>query len=428
MSDRRLELGVVALAVLVWALPLQLASPWAGTVITDVPVYAEAAGAMLDGQLPYRDFTLEYPPLATLVFLVPDLLPVGYGEAFSVLMLIALCGLALGVMATARALGFSRRREAVAGVAIALSPLLLGNLVETRFDLVVAAAVAWTLWAAASGRLRLAWALLAVASLIKLFPLALAPALAIYCWRRRGGRATLSGAGIGAAVLAVGVLPFAALSLSGTWGLVDYHLDRPPQIESSAAAYMLALHALADVPVAVENSFGSQGLSGQGVAIVAAFSAAAALVAIGAALVTQWLASRGARPPGDARLFVAASAAVVAALLAGGKVLSPQFVVWLLPFGFLIAGRFAWLAAGGTVLAMLLTQAYFPSIYWNLVALDSGPIWLLIARNAVIIGLIGACWPRPSVALRSEGRVLWWRRPPAAPQRERAAAGRFLTD
>lgn len=428
MSGRRLDLGVVALAVLVWAVPLQLAGPWADTVITDVPIYAEAADAMLAGQIPYRDFDLEYPPLAALVFLIPGLLPVGYGEAFSVLMLIALCTLALGVMATARALGFDRRREAVAGVAIALSPLLLGNLMETRFDLAVAAVVAWTLWAAASGRLRLAWALLAIAALIKLFPLALVAALAIYAWRRLGGRATLRGAGIGAAVLVAGVLPFAALSLGGTWGLVDYHLDRPPQIEASASAYMLALHALADVPVTIENSFGSQGLSGQGVAIIAALSSAVAVAVVVAALVTQWLASRGARAPGDARLLVAASATSVAALMVGGKVLSPQFVVWLLPFGFLIAGRFAWLAAGGTVLAMLLTQMYFPTSYWDLVALESGPIWLLVARNAVIIGLVAAYWPRPSVAIRAEGRVLGWLRPGAGSPPERAAAARFLAD
>ncbi len=428
MTSRQLGVMVVALAVIVWAVPFQVAPVWADVVITDIPVYREAADRVLDGAVPYRDFALEYPPGALLVFLAPALVPIGYGEAFSVLMLAALVATALGAMATARALGLDRRREAFAGIAIAVSPLLLGNLVETRFDLVPTALVAWTLWAAARGRMRLAWALLGAAALVKLFPLALVPALAVYHLRRSGVRATLRGAAGGLAVFAAGLIPFVALSLSGTWDLVQYHLDRPPQIESTASAYLLSLHALANVPVAVENSFGSQGIPGSAAATIATATTAAALVAVVAILVTFRSALRGARPPGDARLLVAASAATLAALLAGGKVLSPQFLVWLLPVGFLIAGRFAWAAAGGTVLALLLTQAYFPSSYWDLVALDGPQIWTLVLRNAVIIALVAAYWPRPSVATRAEGRVLWWLPRERPPRAESAVAARYLTD
>ncbi len=428
MSSRLLTVIVVALAVIVWAVPLQLAPVWADTVITDIPVYREVADSVLDGQVPYRDFDLEYPPGALIPFLLPALAPVGYGEAFSVLMLLALIATALGAMATARALGFDRHREAVAGVAIALSPLLLGNLVETRFDLVPTALVAWALWAAASGRHRLAWGLLGGAALVKLFPLALVPALLILHLRRSGGAEAIRGAAIGAGVFVAGLVPFALLSLSGTWDLVQYHLDRPPQIESTASAYLLSLHALADVPVAVENSFGSQGIPGSAASTLALATTLAALAAVVALLVTYHGGLKGTRPPGDARLMVAASAATLAALMAGGKVLSPQFLVWLLPVGFLIAGRFAWTAAGGTVLAMLLTQAYFPSDYWDLVALQSTQIWILVLRNAVIIGLVAAFWPRPSVATRPEGRVLWWRPPGRPPRSDSAVAARYLTD
>ncbi len=419
---------VVALAIAVWAVPLQLVPLWADTVITDVPVYQEAADRILDGQVPYRDFVLEYPPAAAAVFALPALPPVGYGEAFSVLMLLALVATVLGVMATARALGLSRGREAAAGIAIAFSPLLLGNLVETRFDLVAAALVAWMLWAAAAGRLRLAWGLLAGAALVKLFPLALVPALVIYHRRRAGWRSTFRGAAGGAAVLALGVVPFVVASPSGAWEVVQYHLDRPTQIESTASAYLLSLHALAGIPIGVENSFGSQGLPSEAASLIALLTTAVALAVVVAALSVYWSALRGTRPPGDARLMVAASAATIVALMAGGKVLSPQFMIWLLPVGFLIAGRFAWLAAGGTIVALLLTQAYFPASYWELVALEPRPIWLLVLRNAVLIGLVAAYWPRPSVASRPEGRVLWWLARERPPQTDSAVVARYLTD
>ena len=65
----------------------------------------------------------------------------------------------------------------MAAVLVAVSPLLIGNLVETRFDMALAALLTWTLWAAVTERWRLAWGLLAAATLLKLVPLVLIPVL-----------------------------------------------------------------------------------------------------------------------------------------------------------------------------------------------------------------------------------------------------------
>ena len=129
-------------------------------------------------------------------------------------------------------------------------------------------------------------------------------------------------------------------------------------------------------------------------------------------------------------VMVAGVAATVAALVATGKVLSPQFMVWLLPATFLVCGRYgpgAWVAG---VAAMVLTQTYFPDRYWDLVALHHGPILLLCARNAVLMMLVALCWPRgrqgmppPSGPVMSRG--------PGAPEvtgPDHAVRARYLTD
>ena len=41
--------------------------------ITDIPVYERYGWAMADGQVPFRDFRLEYPPGALPVFVLPAL-------------------------------------------------------------------------------------------------------------------------------------------------------------------------------------------------------------------------------------------------------------------------------------------------------------------------------------------------------------------
>jgi hypothetical protein len=400
---------------------------YADAVITDIPTYRAAYDHIAAGDIPYRDFSLEYPPLAAGLFWLAGVLPGVYSGAFSGLMLLALCATAVGAVALARALALDQRRQALAGVAVAVSPLLMGDLVETRFDMALAAFLVWTVWAAVTDRFVLAWGLLAAAILLKLVPLALIPAFVIWQRHRAGTRAAVAGAAGGLAAVIAVMAPFVILSPSGTWNLAQYHLDRPLQLESTGASYLLGLHALADIPITVKSSFGSQGIDGAGPSVISAISTVAlAVIVIGVAW-TLWVGLRRARPPGDARLMVAACAATIAALLVCGKVLSPQFLVWLVPLGFVVAGRYGPAAFGLTVAAMLTTLAYFPHSYWDLVALDSGPIGILVARNALLIALLAACWPRPSIAGQPLGRVL--RRGGSDPlAAETAVSARYLVD
>ena len=315
---RALPWLVVGLAIVVWAVPLQFVGWYDNGGITDIPTYREAYEHIASGQAPYLDFSLEYPPLAAGLFWLAGVLPGQYEVGFSILMLICLCATALGVLALARTLGLDQRRQALAAGAVAVSPLLLGNLVETRFDLALAALLTWTLWAAASGRFRLAWGLLAGATLLKLIPLALVPVLLIWQRHREGARAAWAGLAWCALLVAVVIVPFAVAAPSGTWDIARYHIDRPLQIESTGGAYLLGLHALADVPLTVVNSFGSQGLKGSGPAVIAGISTAVLVGLIAAVAWSLWVGLRRARPPGDARLFVAASCCTIVAA-AGGR-------------------------------------------------------------------------------------------------------------
>jgi hypothetical protein len=422
-----LPAGLTALTIAVWAAPLHMGW-WADHVITDVPVYERAWRLMESGAVPYRDFHLEYPPLAAGLFWFAGALPGEYGTAFSVLMCACLVATLLGVLATARALGLDRRRQALAGAVVALSPLILGNLVETRFDLLLAALLSWMLWAAVTDRWRLMWVLFALATLAKLVPLFLLPALIVWQRHRAGGRAAGRGAVLGVGLAVLAFAPFVALSPSGVWYLADYHLQRPLQIESLGSAYLLGLHALADIPVRVVSSFGSQGIDQRGADVIAVASTAAMVIALLAIAATLLVALRRARGPAGARLMIGAIAASTAVLLAGGKVLSPQFLIWLLPSALLVTGRYGWGAFGATVAAMLLTQAYFPARYWDLVALDAGQIAILCLRDAVLVAIVALAWPRPRAAA-PETRLLPERATPAgAGAAERAVAARYLTD
>jgi hypothetical protein len=425
--DRALPWILALLAALVWAIPFQLG--WYGNPgISDLGVYREAVEQMRDGAVPYRDFSLEYPPLAAGLFLLVDLAPGGFASVFGAVMCVCLCLTVLGVMATARALDLPAGRAAMAGAAVAVSPLLLGNVMETRFDLTLAALLAWIVFAAVTGRWRLMWALLGFATLLKLIPLVLVPALWIFQRHREGAGSASKGLTGAVGIVVAGLAPFAVLSPSGIWSLFEYHLDRPLQIESLGGAYLLGLDAIADIPIRVVTTFGSQNLEGRGPDVLAGVMSVAALALI--AVIAVLLARRLRRtpPPADTRLLVVALAATTAAVLVGGKVLSPQFLVWLLPTVFLVTGRYGWATFGIGVGALVLTQAYFPDRYWALVALGGTEVGLLVLRDLALVALVAAAWPRASAAAAPTESLPSRGREREDPMPESGTPARFLAD
>jgi len=395
--ERWLPAWLSALAVVAWLGPLQWIAALSSQ-ISDVPVYQRAYEKIANGEFPYRDFTIEYPPGAVGLFWFNGILPGPYATTFATLMLGALIAAVVGVTLTAKALGFSPWRQAIAGGVVALSPVLLGHLLTSRFDLVVAALIAWMLWAAVTDRWTLAWVLLAVAILVKLVPLAFIPVLLIVHWRRHGWPSVGRGVSWCAGIVAVGIVPLVLAAPSGMWSTIAYHLDRPLQLEATGSAYLMSLRIMAGASLAVESSFGSQGLSGENPQYVATISTIV-LVALIAVIAWQvWRLVQRNTAATDGVLLVAGIAATCVALLVAGKVLSPQFLVWILPGAVLIAGRYGRAALAVAVASLLVTQAYFPVLYWYIVALQTPEMLILITRDVLLIVLLALCWPRQAVA------------------------------
>jgi hypothetical protein len=80
------------------------------------------------------------------------------------------------------------------------------------------------------------------------------------------------------------------------------------------------------------------------------------------------------------------AAAAITAFVALGKVLSPQFLIWLVPV-VVLAHR--WSANTMLAAALVLTQIWFPFRYWDLVReLDPRVSWLVLARDLVLLALL----------------------------------------
>ena len=379
---------MVATAIACWLLDV-LARLGAWGPLSDalfVTPFWKDAVASSQGLLPYRDYPLEYPPLSLPVLLLPSLFAgpglteAGYTRGFELVM--AACAVALVpiVVLTVVRLRGSRVDLGAATVLVAASPLLLGSLAISRYDLWPALLTAGATLAMVTGRLRWAFAILALAVLAKVYPGFLIPIFVAYAWRVAGRREAVIDTAIGAAVGLAGMLPFVAIDAAGALDPFTRFIARPLQVESLGAAILLALHDWLGRSLGhFTYTFFSFNLDGPLPSAVAAVQA----VALIALLLAIWLAA--ARGPADPARLVVASAAVLAADVALGKVLSPQYVLWLVaPVAVLSSVRGVRpLATVGV--ALVLTQLYYPAMYQAYLRFDAGATLAILERNAALL-------------------------------------------
>jgi uncharacterized membrane protein len=372
------RLGALLLLAAGWAATLWIA-PWSDESVNDLFVYRVFADPVLGGALPYRDVFLEYPPLAAPAIALPGVIGTGEEEfraAFAgwtfVLggAVVLLCG------ALAARTGGAARRVLVAA---ALMPLLGGAMVRTHFDLAPVALLLASLLLLVAGRPRSGMAVLGLAAMTKGFPLVAAPVALTWLATRTDRRTLLQSATALLAALALPAAAALAVSPQGALEAVEYHLERPVQIESLPAGGVLLLDELGAGDAESVKSHRSDGLEHPAAGALAVVCLLAMLSAIA-------LAAAGARA--GPRELVLGSLAAVAAFAALGKVLSPQYMLWLVPLGAL---AFAWrlhALAASTAAALVLTQLEFPARYFDLVDRDALPVVLVAARNLVLLGVV----------------------------------------
>lgn len=350
---------------------------------------AAAGGRGLAGTL------VEYPLPGVVVVAVPWLLVTalggpgsevrdGYVDAVLALSLLADAAFTVLVALTARP-----RRGAALAVWLLAVPLL-GATTYARFDLVpgVLAGAALLLLAR---RPRFAAGLAAVGAGLKLWPALVLPALAA---RRPTRTAVLAVAGVVGAALA------GASVVVGGWDRLfsplTWQAGRGLQIESVAATPAMVGWAVSPGTFEVRfTAYNAYEVSGPGTGALVAVSEALTLVAL-AVLAVLWAAAFrvGRRLTLDSVAWLVVAA--VSAFVVTSKVLSPQYLLWLLPLAAAAAGivrgrgMLAW--AGVLLVATAATQLVFPELYGRLVRggeLTGMAVLVLALRNLLLAGLAG---------------------------------------
>ncbi|HEV2311057.1 MAG TPA: hypothetical protein VGU73_11090, partial [Acidimicrobiia bacterium] len=107
-----------------------------------------------------------------------------------------------------------------------------------------------------------------------------------------------------------------------------------------------------------------------------------------------WLLARRHQPHGTAVLDGTAAIAAIGAFLLFSPLLSPQFMIWIVPFAAIAAARGDKLV-GGLVLAIVALSVVDLNLVMELVKTNELlPQLVVLVRNALLVVLVGVCFAR----------------------------------
>ncbi|MEU3026244.1 glycosyltransferase 87 family protein [Streptomyces incarnatus] len=336
-------------------------------VTTDVSViYRNWYEVLRQGTFPLDDVTWQYPPAAALAILAPALLPfLSYPHAFFALAFLAdLVVLALLLRADRRP-GRSRRG---AWVWVAGVPLL-GPTVYARYDVMVTAVAVAALLAGARHP-RVMGALTAFGALLKVWPaLLLAGAVRRRAW-------------VSAAVTGAGLAAVFALWMPGAFAFLTFQRERGTEVESlGALVFHVARHFGWSGQVLL--NYGSIEFLGPYVPEVSAAALALSAGAFGWLLLWRLKARRF-----PAHTLTDAALTAVLLFTTTSRVISPQYLVWLIGLAAVcLTHRASRMTAPALLVlaASFLTVLEFPVGFVHVVTSDWYGTTLLLLRNGLLV-------------------------------------------
>lgn len=402
MTRRGLIAGLIAfhLAYTIALLPTMIA----GSAEGDLPLYRSWAASSLRGFGPVFTEPWVYPAGALLPILLPLFAGNGGYQALWLLMLTLLNVAALGVLTR-----WFRDRSAFPAAWWWLAfEFLLAPISMLRLEGVTAPLLLIALLLVAQ-RPRVAGALIAAATWIKVAPAAIAAA-AVTASRHRWAIAT--GGLITSAIVAGGVILggggrnlFSFLAVQG---------DRSLQLEAPVATPWVwgAVLGLDDFDIYQDYELATRAVTGPGADEAAA--AIDALMPVAFSIIALLLVAariRLARSPllagssaAEQQLLLLGGFALTGALIVFNKVGSPQYMLWLTPIvvvGIATAPGM-WRGPARTMAAIaFLTTLVFPILYLPLIDAAAFPTLVLTARNVLVVGFfLWSCLELTRAAVR----------------------------
>lgn len=369
--------------------------PYAQTPQHTLYLYYNYARQLLEGNIPYRDFPLEYPPLSLLAFVLPNLVKLGRSLRYENYVWLFVLENAMWSIVTTlvlvRVASFLQPKRSVTQVLIVYVVLvaIASPILADRYDLFPALLTLLSLMCILEKSSTWAGIWLGLGIVAKLYPAVLLPIFSVYYLINREYRNLLHFllGMIGSVVITL--LPFALFAKGHLLTFLSYHKARGLQIETLPAGIISLGHVLGLTQAKWTFRYGAfeivspfNDLILQWLPLVFILTTLGVIVSC----FTRFRYERATYGEITGESIVIYALIALLAFIVTSKVFSPQYIIWLLPFAPLLSLRQVSVLAA--IFAM--TIAIYPFWYDALIQFKPNLVVLLNLRN--LLALVFLLW------------------------------------
>jgi hypothetical protein len=320
---------------------------------------------------PYRHFEVEYPPLMLGAIEAIDGGSINGAAAETMWSQLVLD------LAVAALLWWGWGRRASVAYLIIGSPFIVYPFLYLRLDLLSVALAVGGLALVRHRRPALGGVALALACFAKVWPVFIVPSLII----RRSWRALAAFGAVGVAGVAAWV---AWVGTKGVNQVVSMRGAAGWEIESTVGAI---LRTWSHDKIRLNRGAWRFG-------VIPHWANYSMTLMVLVTVTAVWVLASRRRPHGTAILDGTAPIAAVTAFLVFSPLLSPQFLIWIVPFAAIAASRGDRLVAGLVMAVVALSVLDF-NLIWELVHTNQNlPQEVVLLRNFLLLVLLGVCFAR----------------------------------
>ena len=294
--------------------------------------YWKDANPLFNGEIPI----MEYPPFALVFMAIPRLF--GWTpEAYEVFYVIeVLVFMIIGLIYTDKLAEHFGRDRKNSMLAYSVLMVLLLEFVTDRYDIFPAVLTLMSFYYFVKSRYAWAFILIAIGMMTKLYPAMLFPIYFLLFAVKGEWKEAFKGTAVFIIATLAIVIPVMIVEPDMIWNFLNYHSDRPLQIESVAASliYPLAMLGLTTVTITSAKdpgSFGSDNLIGPIPDAVVGFLSPLMVACVLAVCFYFAFVHRRGDEGGRSKALGLAVAGVMLAFIVFGKVFSAQYLIWVVP-------------------------------------------------------------------------------------------------
>lgn len=302
-----------------------------GDMWGDLNHYYRNAGDVLSGLMPYSEMAFEYPPLSLFFMLIPRILSWNIDSFYYCCAIQTYCFITIGTYVLLRIADDFVGCRWQTHLILILFILFGGYFVIARNDVYPAVFVIIAFWMYLRNRHVLAFVIMAIAAMIKMYPaIFLIPMVIPFIIKGDWKKAVICM--FSAVIVCLIVeLPFLITDPSTAFAYLTYHSDRGIQVESVAGSFFMLYNILIPGDLTVVFGYGSDNLSGVGPDALAPYmNSILAVVLLFFIIIMAVRIRRFVLFEKSGPYIVLISMTMLMLFITFSKVYSAQYIIWIM--------------------------------------------------------------------------------------------------